>query len=464
MTIQMTSISDPDRAYVWVWLPGCTAPVPAGVVRRVHDHYQFGYGRGYLDRPDAISLYEPELPLRSGWIDPVEDLNIASALRDAGPDSWGQRVILAKLHGVTGRNADPGDIDQITYFLESGSNRTGGLDFQHSPETYVPRGDDTASLAEMLTGADDFQLGRPINPALEAALLHGTSVGGARPKAVLRHGDREMIAKFTTSTDVWPEVAGEAAAFELARRVGIDVPHTDVTTVLGRRVLLSERFDRTHAGGRKLMVSALTMLALPDYQGRYATYPDLLDKLRAGGGDPHVGRRLFERIAFNIAIGNNDDHARNHAAFWDGKHLDLTPAYDLTPQVRSGETSSQAMAIGRRGERDSSFRTALDCCSIYGLTPAEGREIVQRQIDTIEAGWDEVADQVELGAGDRALLFHRSILNPSASYGLSSRTQMTHQPKALGPKRVSRGVPTGGQFASRSHTESPVNLDPQATD
>ena len=48
---------------------------------------------------------------------------------------------------------------------------------------------------------------------------------------------------------------------------------------------------------------------------------------------------------FNILCGNTDDHARNHAAFWDGKKLELTPAYDICPQARAGGMASQAMLI-----------------------------------------------------------------------------------------------------------------------
>nr|WP_274704208.1 HipA domain-containing protein [Rhodococcus qingshengii] len=117
-------------------------------------------------------------------------------------------------------------------------------------------------------------------------------------------------------------------------------------------VLVVERFDRPAGGGKRIIVSTLTMLGLDEMEGRYATYPDLLDVLRRTGMDPSIGRRLFQRIAFNIAVGNNDDHARNHAAFWDGHSLDLTPAYDLCPQIRSGETSAQTIAFDRDGARD----------------------------------------------------------------------------------------------------------------
>ena len=259
---------------------------------------------------------------------------IASALRDSGPDRWGQLVILERLHGVHGRDADPGDLDQITYFLESGSNRIGGLDFQSSPDTYVPRGT-TATLDELHDAADALQEGRPLSDELMAALVRGTSIGGARPKALMDVDGVPFIAKFSSTSDHYPVVNSEALAIELARRVGISVPRSFVTSSLGKDVLMVERFDREPGGKRRLVVSGLTMLGLDEMMSRYATYPDLLDVLRRDGVDPHVGRKLFERIVFNVAVGNSDDHARNHAAFWDGQNLDLTPAYDLCPQTRS---------------------------------------------------------------------------------------------------------------------------------
>lgn len=411
MTMALTS-----DAYVWVWLPGNTEPVVAGRVQRRGKRCRFGYGTSYLARSDAISLYPPELPLRTGWQVPRGNLAVASVLRDAGPDSWGQRVILERVHGIRGGDADPEDLDQITFFLESGSDRIGGLDFQTSPEVYLPRGT-SATLDELHSAADSLQEGHSLSPELQAALVRGTSIGGARPKALVNDCGIPYIAKFSSTTDLYAVVNAEAMAMEFARRAGIDTPRSLVTSSLGKDVLLVERFDRTPQGGRRILVSGLTMLGLDEMEARYATYPDLLDVLRRDGADPNIGKRLFERIVFNIAIGNNDDHARNHAAFWDGQVLDLTPAYDLCPQPRSGETSAQAMAFGRDGQRDSSFAACLDVAPVYGLTKSEARGIIMQQIDMISADWDEVADLARLTQAQRNFLWHRQVLNPSAGYG-----------------------------------------------
>jgi len=260
----VTSTSRRGGAFVWVWLPGSTEPVVSGRIRRVGERYDFAYGRSYLGRAEAISLYGPELPLREGWIEPRDGLDIASALRDAGPDSWGQRVILDRMFGVRGPETDPGDTDDLTYFLESGSNRIGALDFQSSAEHYIPRAD-TASLDELHTAADELQAGHAINPVLAHALVHGTSVGGARPKVLIEEGGVQLIAKLSSSTDPYPVVKAEALGFEFARRVGINTPKSRLTTSLGRDVLLIERFDRTGHGARRSMVSNQALAI--DYDG-----------------------------------------------------------------------------------------------------------------------------------------------------------------------------------------------------
>lgn len=84
-----------------------------------------------------------------------------------------------------------------------------------------------------------------------------------------------------------------------------------------------------------MVVSASTILGLDPYLGaRYATYPDLADRLRATSVDVGDARELFARIVFNVIVGNTDDHARNHAAIWDGRQLKLAPAFDICPQAR----------------------------------------------------------------------------------------------------------------------------------
>jgi serine/threonine-protein kinase HipA len=401
-------------AFVWLWLPGAPDPVVAGRLNRLGEAYRFAYGSSYLARAEAISIFPPELPLQPGWIPAPEGLEMAGCLWDASPDSWGQRVIIARLTGLQGEAADAMNLDRLTFLLESGSNRIGALDFQRSPDTYEPR-TETASLDELHEAAQALQLGE-LREELAQALVDGTAVGGARPKVLVSDGDREYIAKLSTSTDPYPVVKAEALGMELARRVGIEVPFTRVIQSLGRDVLLVERFDRPGNGTRRMMISALTMLGFGDFLGaRYSSYPEILDVLRKyGASGKGLGRTLFERIVFNVAIGNTDDHARNHAAFWDGKHLELTPAYDLSPPPRSGTEANQAMDISRDGRRRSTFATCVAAAEDYGLTRQEARDIVDHQVTTIREAWKDAADVAQLTRVDQAALLGRQILNEFA--------------------------------------------------
>ncbi|MHB1469521.1 MAG: type II toxin-antitoxin system HipA family toxin, partial [Solirubrobacteraceae bacterium] len=236
--------SEPREAFVWMWLAGAEEPVVAGRLASANGIVSFNYGRSYLDRPDAIPLYLPELPLRRGAIAPPDGLTIAGCIKDAGPDAWGRRVVMRHLLGAEARDGDPGAFGPLTFLLRSGSDRIGALDFQEQPDLYVSREGTGATLAELMQAADAVSEGRRLSPALDLALLHGSSVGGARPKALLRDGDRALIAKFSTSSDPFPIVKGELASMELARRAGLTVASVERRQVLGRDVLLVERFDR----------------------------------------------------------------------------------------------------------------------------------------------------------------------------------------------------------------------------
>ena len=168
------------------------------------------------------------------------------------------------------------------------------------------------------------------------------------------------------------------------------------------------------------MVSALTMLELhdaDDMAGRYATYTDLALQIRARFTDPNATlRELFSRITFNVLVGNTDDHARNHAAFWDGANLTLTPAYDICPQSRAGGQTAQAMAFGEDGERMSQVARCVAHAATYHLSAAEARGIVDHQIAVIQGEWDDACDRAALSPVDRDRMWARQFLNPYALY------------------------------------------------
>jgi serine/threonine-protein kinase HipA len=411
----------PHEAFVWIWLPGTAEPIVAGRLDEKGGEVTFVYGRSYISRDDAISLYTPELPLGDRRIRPLPNLFAPGCILDAGPDAWGQRVIVNRLLGPVAADTDRADLGTLAFLLESGSDRIGALDFQASAASYVPRSRETATLEELATSAQRVEEGTPLSPGLGDALLRGSSVGGARPKALIDDEQRGLIAKFSSTTDTHAVVEGEYVAMELARRAGLRVAPVQLTKALGKSVLLVERFDRVPGSGeRRAIVSALTMLELNELAARWASYADLVQIIRSDFSEAEATmHELFSRITFNILVGNTDDHARNTAAFWDGETLALTPAYDICPQVRSGGEAAQAMIIGDAEDpfKLSQVAGCVRRAHIYQLKETEAREIVNHQIDVIERGWGEVCDQAQLTQTERKRLWRRQFLHPFALEG-----------------------------------------------
>ncbi len=403
------------EAFVWIWLPKATRPVVAGKLTVDRSGLIFNYGKSYLKRKNAISIYDNELPLKPKLLPLLPGLEMPGCIRDASPDAWGRRVIINKKLGLKGIDIDTAQLDELTYLLESGSDRIGALDFQQSAVEYVPRMPLNVPLDELLQSAQRVEKGIPLTTELDQALYHGSSIGGARPKALIEDGGTKYIAKFSSSTDLYNVVKAEFIAMRLASLVGLNVAPVSLTTSSNKDVLLIERFDRACTGDgwqRKIMVSALTILGLNEMMARYASYQDLAEVIRHQFTSPRATlKELFSRLIFNILSGNTDDHARNHAAFWDGYMLTLTPAYDICPQSRTGNMASQAMLISG-DNRLSRIAGCLEATHHFLLSGKEAMAIVEKQITVIGRHWDVVCTEAGLNKIDRALLGGRQFLNP----------------------------------------------------
>lgn len=414
----MTSKTEKE-AFVWIWLPKETEPVVAGRLEADGGTIVFNYGKSYLERigdnNPAISIFEPELPLKQGVLPLAEGLAMPGCIRDAAPDAWGRRVIINRMLGRKGAGVDTADLDELTYLLESGSDRIGALDFQNSPTEYVPRTAENVTLEELFESAQRVEKGIPLTPELDEALFHGSSIGGARPKALIQNQNKKYVAKFSSSSDLYSVVKAEFIAMRLAELAGLNVARVRMAKAANKDVLLVERFDRVPKGEkweRRAMVSALTLLGLNDMLARYASYETLAEIIRHRFTDPkHTLKELFSRLVFNVLCGNSDDHARNHAAFWDGQALALTPSYDICPQGRTGNEASQAMLIS--GDNNlSRLKTCLEAAHNFLLSEGEARTIFDHLTTVIEQHWGTVCEEAELNEVDQRLFRGRQFLNP----------------------------------------------------
>jgi len=415
----MPSKESNKEAFVWIWLPKETQPVVAGKLEDDNGNILFNYGKSYLERINdtnpAISIYEPELPLKAGSLPLLDGLSMPGCIRDSAPDAWGRRVIINKKLGQKGKDTDTDDLGELTYLLESGSDRIGALDFQRSPTEYVARSASNVSLEELLASAARVEKGVPLTPELDQALFHGTSIGGARPKALIVDQGTQYVAKFSSSTDIYSLVKAEYIAMRLAALAGLDVAPVKMTQAANKDVLLIERFDRRQSDvgwTRRGMISALTMFGLNDMTARYASYTDLAEIIRYRFTEPkRTLNELFSRLVFNILCGNTDDHAKNHAAFWDGKELTLTPAYDICPQGRTGNEASQAMKIVG-GNNLSQLKFCLKATHHFLLSQEDAVGIFKHTEAVVREYWDEVCQDAGLSEIDKKLLWGRQFLNP----------------------------------------------------
>lgn len=399
-----------SEAFVWIWLPDEINPVPCGKLQEKDGELQYFYGKSYLARNDSITLDVREMPLESGVFRPrVGEMH--GVIRDAAPDAWGRRVLLYRLNQNVATELD--------YLLNAGSDRIGALVVQESSGRYQESKFEPATIDQLVEAAELIEKGQPLPAALSAALVHGSSVGGARPKALLYDNHSSLIAKFSSTTDQYPVVRSELAAMWMAGQCQIHVPATRLVESMEKDVLLVERFDRTREEDgmkRRFMISGLTALQLHETESRLASYLDLAGFIRRYAKDAGLDNdQLFRRMMFNILIGNNDDHARNHAFFWDGVHYHLTPAYDICPMLRSGLIANQAMVVGKQG-RLSTIKNALSEAGLFGITKERAASIKEELIEKIETLWADASDYAGLTKVQSELLRRSTILSPGIFY------------------------------------------------
>jgi serine/threonine-protein kinase HipA len=390
-----------SECFVYVALPGETEFVTAGRFRVETDRRgvatgRFVYGKSYLTRSNAVPIDPIELKLAPSTYETRLLNGIFGVLRDASPDYWGRRVIE--------KHAGKAQLGEIDYLLRSPDDRAGALGFGIGAKPPAPRRafNRTIDLQKLQDFADriiaDEDL--PQDPDAQQSqelMLEGTSMGGARPKAVVEDDGALWVAKFNQPDDKWNHARVERAMLELARACGVHTAETRLTTIGDRDTLLVKRFDRefTKKGYRRArMLSALTLLRAEDtHTSREKwSYVLLAEELRRISAQPKTDApELFKRMCFNALISNTDDHPRNHAVIAMDKEWKLSPAYDLTPSTPvSIERRDLALACGDMG-RYAHADNLLSQSARFLVTADEAIAIIDTMEQTVRASWYDIA-------------------------------------------------------------------------
>jgi serine/threonine-protein kinase HipA len=404
-----------SEAFVYITLPEATTAVTAGRLQLATDGPagpvgRFVYGRRYLDRVDAVPIDPIELKLEERTFETARLKGVFGALRDAGPDYWGRRVIE--------KHAGKAALGELDYLLNSPDDRAGALGFGLNVEPPAPlrnfnRTMDLSRLQELadLIVADEEPAEKTAAAKADLAqvqdlLLIGTAMGGARPKAVVQDADALWIAKFNRKDDTWNQARVEHAMLVLARACGLAVSQSRLIKIADRDALLVRRFDREHTNQgyrRARMLSALTLLRAEDsHQDRDRwSYVTLAEELRRISAQPTVdGPELFRRMAFNALISNLDDHPRNHAVIALNQYWRLSPAYDLTPARAAGiERRDLAMTCGDQG-RYANAENLLSQCERFLVSRGDAAGILDEMEAAVRASWYEVARREGVSEAD----------------------------------------------------------------
>lgn len=392
------------ECFVYMTPPGETQAVTAGRFELSSRRQgvvtgRFVYGRSYLARPNAVEIDPIELKLGSRTYETVLMKGMFGALRDASPDFWGRRVIV--------KHAGLAEFGELDYLLHSPDDRVGALGFGlgQTPPAPMHQFNQTIDLEKLQALADLAIRDEPPPPGMDAAefaqaedlLLVGTSMGGARPKAVVEDSDGLWLAKFNRSDDKWNSARVEHTMLTLGRACGITTAESRVAAIGNREVLFVKRFDRRKVPGgyvRARMISALTMLRAddgPQSRERWS-YILLAEELRRISAEPkRDAAELFRRMCFNALISNIDDHPRNHAVIAPDRDWRLSPAYDLTPSSPvSIERRDLAMACGDLG-RYANASNLMSQAARFLLSTDEASRIIETMETQVRSTWYEVA-------------------------------------------------------------------------
>lgn len=364
----------------------------------------FAYGLQYARRPDALEVDPVSLSLRclddvlGKRLLPAKQLPLFGGIRDAAPDSWGRRVIEAKLKVAAN------SLPESQYLLHAGSDRVGALDIRASIHDGPSQGPNFPhDVAHLMEAADLIEEWQPVPAHLEAIFMTGTALGGARPKASVRDERGVLwLAKFSSRKDNFDVPGVEYAALRLAAKAGLRVPALHTFTFAGRKLLLIRRFDRywitptaepavsddlllSQPGGNRVehrlgFISGLTMLACDEAESRTKAYTDLAQAVRTHCHTSVIledNAELFKRMVYNILVSNNYDHLRNHGFLWDPRlpGWRLSPLYDVLPRASHATERFLHLGVGPQG-RLATLDNAISAHNMFSLSWTKAARLI----------------------------------------------------------------------------------------
>lgn len=369
--------------------------------------YGFGFDNDWLKNHSDILISE-EVGNFSGFQYSQEE-HVFGFVSDTLPDRWGRRLLERKEQTEAIEEKRPKrTLYSYDYLVGiDDSLRMGALRLKKDPDGEFLNSDSRliipplTSIKKLTIAAQEYEKSDEANELPEEKwirqLAHpGTSLGGARPKAnVVDEKEHLWIAKFPSRKDVYDMALWEHLCHMLAKEAGINVAETNLIPAGndGYHALLSKRFDRTDDGKRIHFASAMTMTGLTDGDNHETGhgYLDIVDFIIKGCCDVDENlSELYRRVAFNICVGNSDDHFRNHGFLLTKKGWTLSPAYDLNPT----DSMTQSLLIDN-DSNESSLKRLLSACDDYYISSETAKQIIS-EVTTAIGRWETIAKNLHI--------------------------------------------------------------------
>ena len=381
---------------------------------RGSDSYSFKYDNSWLRQYGSLSL-SADINNYPGWQYTQPERDIFGCFSDALPDLWGRLLLNRREQIIAAEEKRPvHKLSSFDYLMGiEDISRMGGFRFKASQDGEFINCENSlripplTDIRTLVTASMEIEKSEELNRLPEKKwlqqLVHpGTSLGGARPKAVVVNDEgRLCVAKFPSRNDDYDVGLWEHHSHLLAKEAGVIAAQTSVVDT-GRKyhTFLSKRFDRSDDGRRKHFASAMTLLGLTDGCDAKTGngYLDIVDFILQNCCDVEDNlRQLYRRVAFNIAIGNSDDHFRNHGFLLTPKGWTLSPAYDMNPTMNE----YQALMINS-STNQADLNILLDSSKEYMI----GRKEAEAIIDEVKSGvsqWKPVANRLGISKREMAV-------------------------------------------------------------
>ena len=389
---------------------------------RGSDSYAFQYDEHWLKGHAEVKLSE-DINNYPGmqYTQPGQD--VFGCFSDALPDRWG-RTMLKRREQILASEKKRAvrSLSSFDYLMGIDDfSRMGGFRFKKELEGEFINVSASLKIPPLTELKDLLHASREIEKSEEANVLPekkwiaqliqpGSSLGGARPKAsVLDEKGNLCIAKFPSRKDDYDAGLWEHFSHLLAQKAGIEVAQTKVLGGLGKyHTFLSRRFDRKDEAKRVHFASSMSLLGLKDgdnAQGGYG-YLDMVDFILQGCCDVEQNlQELYRRVAFNMCIGNSDDHFRNHGFLLTQKGWTLSPAYDMNPTLNE----YQSLLVNESSNK-ADISVLLDSCESYLIKKEIAANIIQ-EVQTAVSGWESLAVQLQIPVREMTLFKDRFKLN-----------------------------------------------------